>query len=167
MCPSTGDKRAQAKGRCGAAAKLVCSVQEVLMSAAIVNHRIAGTRITVWDVYHYLEGGDWTPEQVTEVLPVTLEQVHAAMQYIEANKEYVLEVHRQIEERNARGNPPEVEAKVEETRKKMQAWLEERRRAKAEELPKDRSRQQVEGSRNGAPVVEFKEGENEGNPGRR
>jgi|SRR6266851_1874027 len=100
------------------------------MTTAIVNNRIAGTRITVWDVYHYLEDGDWTPVQIAEVLRLSLEQVECARRYIEENKDYVLRVHQQIEERNARGNPPEVEAKQEASRIKMEAWLRERRARK-------------------------------------
>lgn len=99
------------------------------MSTAIVNNRIAGTRITVWDVYHYLEGGDWSPAQIAEVLRLSLEQVDCALRYIEENKEEVLKVHRQIEERIARGNSPEIEAKREASRIKMEAWLKDRKRA--------------------------------------
>jgi uncharacterized protein (DUF433 family) len=104
------------------------------MSAAIVNNRIAGTRITVWDVYQYLEGGNWTPHQIAEILRLSLEQVHAAMRYIEENKEYVLEVHRQIEERNARGNPPEIEAMARESHLRLLKWLEEHRKGEGQEV---------------------------------
>src|SRR5262245_9543701 len=102
------------------------------MGEIIVNNRIAGTRITVWDVLHYLEHGR-SPEYIAGILPITVEQVRGTMQYIEENKEYVMAVHRQIEERIARGNPPEVEAKLAETRAKMRAWLDERQRAKSQE----------------------------------
>ena len=44
------------------------------MSAAIVKNRIEGTRITVWDVYHYLENG-CTVEEIRRWLPLTEEQV--------------------------------------------------------------------------------------------
>jgi uncharacterized protein (DUF433 family) len=101
------------------------------MGDTIVNNRIAGTRITVWDITYYLENGK-SPEYIAEVLPVTVEQVRAAIEYIEAHKEEVMAIHRQIEERHARGNPPEVEAKLVESRAKMRAWLEERRRAKSQ-----------------------------------
>jgi uncharacterized protein (DUF433 family) len=102
------------------------------MSVAIINNRIDGLRITIYDVLHYLENGR-TPEEIVTYLPLTLEQVHAAQQYIEEHKEEVMAVHRQIEERIARGNPPEVEAKLRDTRARMAAWLEERRRAKGQE----------------------------------
>jgi uncharacterized protein (DUF433 family) len=103
------------------------------MSAAIVNNRIAGTRITVFDVYHYLEDGDWTPEEIASVLSLSAEQLQAAVRYIEEHKAEVLEAHRQIEERNARGNPPEIEALREASRRKMEAWLRERQKVRDEE----------------------------------
>src|SRR3954465_9699929 len=99
------------------------------MAAAIVNNRVEGTRITVWDVVHYLEGDDWSHQQIAGILRLTLEQVEAAVKYIEEHKDEVMAVHRQIEERNARGNPPEIEARLAQSRAKMEAWLTERKRA--------------------------------------
>lgn len=95
------------------------------MNATIVNNRIDGTRITVWDVLHYLEHG-CTAAEICRWLPITEEQVAAAVAYIDANREYVMEIHREIEERNARGNPPEIEEKLKRTRARMQQWLRER-----------------------------------------
>jgi uncharacterized protein (DUF433 family) len=103
------------------------------MSAAIVNNRIAGTRITVFDVYLYLKDGHWSNAQIAEFLRLTPEQMDVAVQYIEEHKAQVLEVHQQIEERNARGNPPEVEAKLEATRIRMQEWLRQRRQTQNSE----------------------------------
>jgi len=102
------------------------------MSAAIVNNRIEGTRITVWDVLHYLENGRSVAE-ICRWLPITKEQVAAAIEYINDNREYVMDVHRRIEERNARGNPPEIEEKLAGTRRRMQQWLRERQQARHEE----------------------------------
>ncbi len=102
------------------------------MTPAIVNNRIAGTRITVYDIYYYMEHGR-SIEEITELLPVTVEQAQAAIRYIEEHKAEVHEVHRRIEVRNARGNSPEVEAKLEETRIRMQAWLQQRREAQRQE----------------------------------
>lgn len=96
------------------------------MHAAIVNDRIDGSRITVWDIYHYLEGG-WTDELILGVLPISNEELQAAKQYIEANRDYVLEGHQRIEERSALGNSPEIRQKQEESRKKIQAWLAQRK----------------------------------------
>jgi len=103
------------------------------MTPAIVNNRIAGTRITVWDVYHYLESGHWTLAQIAEILRLSVEQVECTVRYIEDNKEEVLKVHRQIEERIARGNPPEVEAKLVGSRAKLQRLRDELARKSAPE----------------------------------
>jgi uncharacterized protein (DUF433 family) len=97
---------------------------------AIVNDRIAGTRITIYDIVHYLEAGR-SPEVIAGILPVTVEQVQCAIQCIEEHKDAVMAVHRQIEERIARGNPPEIEAKLEQTRRKMEEWLKQRRQAQS------------------------------------
>lgn len=95
------------------------------MSAKIVNNRIEGTRITVWDVLHYLENGR-SAAAICRWLPITEEQVAAVVDYADENREYVMKVHREIEERNGRGNPPEIEAKLVQTRKRMHRWLAER-----------------------------------------
>jgi uncharacterized protein (DUF433 family) len=99
------------------------------MTAEILHNRIAGTRITVWDVLHYLEGG-WSRREIADFFKLGDDQIQAAIDYIDANYDYVMQVHREIEERNARGNPPEIEAKLVKTRAKMQAWLEERRQSR-------------------------------------
>lgn len=96
------------------------------MSSQVINNRIDGTRITVWDVYLYLQH-DWTDEQIRGVLPISQEQLDTAKQFIEENREYVHEGHLRIEERNARGNSPEVEEKLKQTRAKMQAWFAQRK----------------------------------------
>ncbi len=102
------------------------------MTAAIVNNRVAGTRITVWDVVHYRENGR-SPEEIAAILPVTPEQVRAALAYIEEHEEEVMAVHRRLEERNARGNPPEIEAMLAESRAKRLAWREQFGKAERQE----------------------------------
>lgn len=78
---------------------------------AIVNDRIAGTRITVWDIVHYLENNR-SHQEIAEILNLTLDQVQAAVRYIKEHEAQVMEIHRQIEERIARGNPPELQARL-------------------------------------------------------
>lgn len=102
------------------------------MSVTIVNGRIAGSRITIYNVVHYLEGG-WTAPEILEVLPLSPEELQAAIQYIEDHKAEVMEVHRQIEERIARGNPPEIQAKLEASRARAQARRELIRQSKHQE----------------------------------
>ena len=88
----------------------------------IVGNRIAGTRITVWDVLHYLEAG-WSHPEIAATLQLTEAQVAAAATYIQDHRDDVLRVHRHIEARKSRGNPPEVRAKAVKSRAKLQEWL--------------------------------------------
>jgi uncharacterized protein (DUF433 family) len=96
------------------------------MGNRIVNNRIEGTRITVWDILHYLEGGDWSPQEIADVLGLSLEQVQAAVDYIEQNRDAVLAVHQQIEARHTRGNPPELQARLDAMHEKFLQAIRER-----------------------------------------
>lgn len=49
---------------------------------------IAGTRITVYDVMEHLAAG-WTPKLILNWLPLTQEQLDAAISYINANRSEV------------------------------------------------------------------------------
>ena len=95
----------------------------------IIKNRIAGTRITVWDVLHYLETG-WSCPEIAETLHLSDAQVEVVAQYIEDHKEELLVVHRQIEARKARGNPPDITAKLAKSRTKLQEWLKQHHETK-------------------------------------
>jgi uncharacterized protein (DUF433 family) len=99
---------------------------------------IAGTRITLYDVMDYLTA-QYPPEYIRNMLNLTLEQVNAALSYIEENRveveaEYqsVLqeaeEIRQYWEERNRerlaqiKALPPKPGQ--EEVREKLQAWKE-------------------------------------------
>jgi uncharacterized protein (DUF433 family) len=84
------------------------------MSVPIIN----GTRFTVYEIVHYLESG-WVPLEIAQVLRIPLEHVQAATHYIEEHREEVMAVHREIEERIARGNPPEIEAQLQESHARL------------------------------------------------
>jgi len=88
----------------------------------IVDHRIAGTRITVWDVFHHLENG-WEDQEIAEVLGVTQVQVRTALDYIREHESEVRRTHELIERRNARGNSTDVQARLQQARAKRLAWL--------------------------------------------
>jgi len=81
---------------------------------------LSTVRITVYDIIPYLEGGDG-PNMIAVTLNISTRQVLALMEYIENHKEEVMEVHREIEERFARGNPPEVKAKLRKSHAKLMA----------------------------------------------
>jgi uncharacterized protein (DUF433 family) len=85
---------------------------------------IAGTRITIYLVLHYLENG-WQPAEIAKLYDLSLAEVQAAIQYIEVHKAQVMAVHKEIEEDIARGNPPAVEAKLAIARANAQAKMKE------------------------------------------
>jgi uncharacterized protein (DUF433 family) len=88
--------------------------------AVIVNSRIDGLRITVYDVLQYVEAG-FSHAEIADILPLTLEQIEAAVRYIDEHRDAVMAVHRQIEERMRRGNPPEIEARARAGRTRMES----------------------------------------------
>jgi uncharacterized protein (DUF433 family) len=72
---------------------------------------LARIRITVYDVLHYLEAGH-DAAYIATVLPISVEEVQAFQRYIDAHRAEVMAEHRKIEDRLAKGNPPEVEARL-------------------------------------------------------
>ena len=89
---------------------------------------VAGTRISVYMIYHYLDKGETDYKRIARVLRIRDEQVLAALAYIEAHKDQVLTVHHQIEGEIARGNPAWVQTILEESHKKLMAKAEKRRK---------------------------------------
>ena len=104
------------------------------MSAAIVeNDRIAGTRITVYDVLTYSEAG-WGHGRIAAMLRISTAEVQAALDYVAANHDVVMENYRRSLGRIAKGNPPEIEARRQESHKRlleMRAELERRKESNA------------------------------------
>jgi uncharacterized protein (DUF433 family) len=96
----------------------------------IVDHRVAGTRITVWDVLHHIENG-WSLADTAEVFGLSVEQIQDAMDYILAHHAEVMKTHHEIEERNTQGNPPEVEEILETARARRLQWLMQRQETTA------------------------------------
>jgi uncharacterized protein (DUF433 family) len=92
---------------------------------------IAGTRITVYDIMDYYKKG-WHHTTIAATLRLSSAQVRAAIAYIEAHKEEVLADYQKILERNARGNPPEIQAKLDAIHEECQKIWAERRQAKQE-----------------------------------
>ena len=98
------------------------------------NGRIEGTRTSVYDIVPYLEGDRFTLEEIAQYNAISLEQLQFALKYIEENRDEVMRINREIDERNARGNPPELQAKLDQFGarfKEFHEWLVERRRADA------------------------------------
>lgn len=96
---------------------------------------IKGTRITVYDVLDYALAC-WPPHRIARLFNLRTDQVKAAIEYIGEHTIEVLKEYIQILERCERGNPPELQAKLDASHKRFQALIEEVRqveaRAKAE-----------------------------------
>jgi len=92
---------------------------------------IAGSRITVYDVLAETRVGT-TPEEMAGWYQLDVEQIHLALRYIEEHREEVERKWAAIKARHARGNPPEIQAKIEAGRGAARARVEELRRRAAE-----------------------------------
>jgi uncharacterized protein (DUF433 family) len=94
------------------------------------NPRIAGTRITVYTIFELVEAG-WRPQDIAFWLRLTRDQVDAAIRFIDENRAEVTAHYAEIMERINRGNPPEIQAKLNAMHGSARARLEELRRSKS------------------------------------
>jgi uncharacterized protein (DUF433 family) len=72
---------------------------------------IVDTRITVYDVLDYVLEG-WEPARIAMFFRIGSRQVDAAIDHIRENKLQVLSDYIQMLEREARGNSPELQARL-------------------------------------------------------
>ncbi len=90
--------------------------------AEIINRgrgpEIKGTRITVYDVLDYVLDC-WPQKRIAAWFNITVPQVKAAVDYIREHTIEVLTNYVKILERAERGNPPEVQARLDATHRKM------------------------------------------------
>ena len=85
---------------------------------------IEGTRITVYDVMdYYVEG--WPATRIAVRLGLGTPDIQAAIDYIDAHRAEVDAKHRKIVENGLRGNPPELQAKIDARRPIVQAKMAE------------------------------------------
>src|ERR1700736_2015603 len=103
---------------------VVATGESSMQAIAIIDRgrgpELAGTRITVFDIIPYLEAGH-SPTYIAAVLNLSTAEVQALIQYIEDHKAEVMAENQKIVERIARGNPPEIEAKLKDSRVKLRA----------------------------------------------
>jgi uncharacterized protein (DUF433 family) len=90
---------------------------------------VAGTRITVYDVLDYHKLG-WHRDMIAVTLQLSSQQVEVAIQYIEEHRDEVMVDYEEMLARDARGNPPELQAKLDAAHERLQARLRELREAK-------------------------------------
>jgi uncharacterized protein (DUF433 family) len=114
---------------------------EAMVEARIVKTgrgpEIAGTRITVYDVIGYLQQGR-DRDRIAAILSLSSQQVEAAIRYIEEHRDEVMLSYETNMERVRRGNPPEVQARVETAHERLQARLRqirEPRQREAQDAP--------------------------------
>jgi hypothetical protein len=100
--------------------------------------RLLRIRINCHHVYDYLKH-DRPHTEIALALQIYPEEVLALIHYIVEHEEEVEATWQAFEAKAAKGNPPEVEAKLVETRARMKAWLEDRQRQRAEENAGERS----------------------------
>jgi uncharacterized protein (DUF433 family) len=93
---------------------------------------VAGTRITVYDVLDYYELG-WHRDMIADTLELSSQQVEVAIRYIEEHRDEVMADYAEMRARDARGNPPELQAKLDGAHERLQAKLRELREAKGRE----------------------------------
>jgi uncharacterized protein (DUF433 family) len=93
---------------------------------------IAGTRITVYDVLEYHESG-WHRDMIADTLELSSGQVEVAIRYIDEHRGEVMADYAKNMERINRGNPPELQGKLDAAHERLQAMLRERRGAENQE----------------------------------
>jgi uncharacterized protein (DUF433 family) len=95
---------------------------------------LEGTRITVYDVldYHKLA---WHRDMIADTLELSSEQVEVAIRYIEEHRDEVTAEYSEMLERDARGNPPDLQAKLDAGHERFLTMVRELRQAKSQEAP--------------------------------
>jgi len=96
---------------------------------------IRATRLVMTDIYQMVYGRTHrTAEEVAAFYRLPVEKVRASIAYIEANRDRVEADIRAIREREARGNPPEVQAKLDAAHQRFLLRLNEQQRRRVSAL---------------------------------
>jgi uncharacterized protein (DUF433 family) len=93
---------------------------------------IAGSRITVYDVLDYHKQG-WPAKEIAWLFHLSTAQVDAAVRYIEEHRDEVMADYEEMLARDARGNPPDLQPKLDAAHQRLQAKLRELREAESRE----------------------------------
>jgi uncharacterized protein (DUF433 family) len=92
---------------------------------------IKGTRVTVYDILDYHTRGRHHT-YIAAVLKLSTAQVLAALRYVDGHKDEVMARYQRMLEFAARGNPPEIQAKLDASRARFLEKLAERQRSRAD-----------------------------------
>jgi uncharacterized protein (DUF433 family) len=98
---------------------------------------IVGTRITVYDVLEYHKEG-YHRDMIADTLELSSGQVEAAIRYIEEHRDEVMASYDKNMERINRGNPPELQAKLDAGHERFLAMARERREQRQAANPEHR-----------------------------
>lgn len=99
---------------------------------------IRDSRITVYDVVDYLLMA-WEPARIAALFKLTTAQVEAAVAYIMDHKLEVIREYHEMLEREARGNPPELQARLDTCRGKARELAERLRQKGVKEEGHERA----------------------------
>jgi uncharacterized protein (DUF433 family) len=120
-----------------------------MLEATIIDRgrgpEVAGTRITVYDVLDYHKLG-WHRDVIASTLSLSSRQVEVAIRYIEEHRDEVMADYAEMLARDARGNPPELQAKLDAGHERFLAMVRERRKAKNHRQP-EQARSRLLGGR--------------------
>ena len=86
---------------------------------------IAGTRITIYHIWEFLEPGD-RRDDIALTFGLSSRQVQAAMDYIAAHRNEVEQEYSKIQERISQGNAEWVETRLHQNREILQKRLREK-----------------------------------------
>src|SRR5262245_13920925 len=93
---------------------------------------IEGTRITVYDILDHHKHG-WHRDRIAANFDLSSDQVEVAIRYIDEHRDEVMAKYKRMLERDAQGNPPELQAKLDALRGSARAKAQELRAAKERE----------------------------------
>jgi uncharacterized protein (DUF433 family) len=64
--------------------------------------RLAGTRVGVLDIYEFVAGGGYSPEDIADQLDLSLAQIYAALAHYHEHAEEMRELRRERDEMESR-----------------------------------------------------------------
>src|SRR5690348_4782733 len=93
---------------------------------------IEGTRITVYDILDYHLDG-WHRDMIADNFDLSSDEVEVAIRYFDEHRDEVMAKYQKMLDRDAQGNPPELQAKLDAIRGSARAKAQELREAKERE----------------------------------
>jgi uncharacterized protein (DUF433 family) len=85
---------------------------------------IRGTRITVYDILDHYPDKGWRPEQIAALFRLSIDQVHAALEYIEEHRVELQPKYQRMLDLVKQGDPPEAVARHPESHARLMALKE-------------------------------------------